>query len=79
MQKMSGGDITTESALRDRLGELELALMVLDATIYCLDYCSKDSPSRPLFDGQVKAAKDTYERATGEPSMIGFKREQSNG
>jgi hypothetical protein len=57
------------------VNKLRACLMVLDATIYCL-LPGVNQAWAETFKGQIQAAKDAYESATGEESMIGFKRER---
>jgi hypothetical protein len=54
--------------------KFKACLMVLDVTIYCLLPFAK-RPGVELIMGQVEAAKAAYQEATGEESMIGFKRD----
>jgi hypothetical protein len=64
-----------DSTNEAEVNKLRACLMVLDATIYCL--LTGVSPAwAETFKGQIQAAKDAYESATGEESMIGFKRER---
>ena len=50
-------------------------LTVLDVTIYCIAPLMRPELAE-LFKGQIACAKEAYEHATGEESMIGSKRER---
>lgn len=62
--------------LERQVHDLKIAMMVLDATIYMLDIIAKPE-LKEFFAGQVAVAKQTYQDATGEESMIGFRRQPS--
>ena len=63
----------TAAEFSEEIENLKACLMVLDATIYCILPFAK-SPGIELMAGQIAAAKETYEKATGQESMIGFTR-----
>lgn len=62
------------SVLEKQVHDLKNSMRVLDATIYMLDIIAKPE-LKELFAGQVAVAKQTYQDATGEESMIGFRRQ----
>ena len=61
------------SVLEKQVHDLKISMMVLDATIYMIAPLMREE-LKELFASQIAVAKQTYEAATGEESMIGFRR-----
>lgn len=66
------------SVLEKQVHDLKISMMVLDATIYMIAPLMREE-LKELFAGQIAVAKETYQQATGEESMIGFRREKIPG
>ena len=66
------------SVLEKQVHDLKISMMVLDATIYMIAPLMREE-LKELFASQIAVAKQSYQQATGEESMIGFRRNAPAG
>lgn len=53
-----------------RVKELEVLILVYEATVYCLSCMAASSPNMALFNGQVRACAEAHRNVMDEPAMF---------